>query len=327
MDQPHQIFTDLLNVEVNTIVKHSMTAAKMPTLPFALLDIAQLYGEALARFGVDTSHYMAKSNASCWAAIAGAKLVREDSWSHETEQTTYERACVQLWERDHGRGGKPSAQDLFNYALDLWPALGAPPGTKPPKLLDVPTQFPMAGVRNGWDTFERLRIAAHEAIENIHDDQDRVITSRIISSCSHMKYVVQRLQQHPEQVEAKRSWMQRDGGYAQLDELIPKTRRELLSSTQRGKRIPQPLTPEELAFVRKAWEVGCESVVAQTVVQLDGDVVTRISDRLLDGTFAAHREAILAAHQRSIDMGLEHWRSLVQVAIDLVTKVLRALAR
>lgn len=43
----------LLNIEVNTIVRDSMTAEQMPVLPHALLDIANDYARALCNLGVD----------------------------------------------------------------------------------------------------------------------------------------------------------------------------------------------------------------------------------------------------------------------------------
>ena len=42
-----EIGRDLLNLEINTIVKPNLTSLKMPALPHALLDIASLYRSTL----------------------------------------------------------------------------------------------------------------------------------------------------------------------------------------------------------------------------------------------------------------------------------------
>lgn len=39
------------------------------------------------------------------------------------------------------------------------------------------------------------------------------------------------------------------------------------------------LTAEQVALIHKAWDVGTERIVLQTVIQIDGDVTTRISKR------------------------------------------------
>ena len=49
----------LLNIEVNTIVRDSMTAEQMPVLPHALLDIANEYARTLCNLGVDLVPFFA----------------------------------------------------------------------------------------------------------------------------------------------------------------------------------------------------------------------------------------------------------------------------
>ena len=74
MERTDGIFEDLLNIEVNTIVKHSMTAEKMPPLPFALLDIISDYGNALAELRVEIKPYFEKSRAQCWTQCPDAAI-------------------------------------------------------------------------------------------------------------------------------------------------------------------------------------------------------------------------------------------------------------
>jgi hypothetical protein len=61
MGRGHDIFEDLLDVEVNTLVTDRIRVDKMPALPFALLDVLAIYSQALLEVGVD----LGESQNSC----------------------------------------------------------------------------------------------------------------------------------------------------------------------------------------------------------------------------------------------------------------------
>jgi hypothetical protein len=315
MERTDGIFEDLLNIEVNTIIKHSMTAEKMPPLPFALLDIISTYGNALAELRVDLGLYFAKSREDCWKQLQG---------------TEHEAKARAVYRTVHGADRQPTEAELLDYVNDLWAVLGA---ETPPPLAIAPTHFSMLDIDNGWETFERLRIAAHDAHAHIVDGHDRVVLSRIVGSCARLKYILQGLQQRPPQPpKDPRTRMRiptRDPDepleYATLAELIPMSRNQLLSAGLRHKRIPRLLNSGDLTLVRKAWEVGVDCVLMQTCVQIDGDVLTRISEELLREDATGKRELIIEAHKRSVELGLSHWRVLVQVAAELVGDAFRKL--
>jgi len=89
--------------------------------------------------------------------------------------------------------------------------------------------------------------------------------------------------------------------------------------------LPQPmgrdlaLTAEQLITVRKIWEVGIATVVMQTVVQLDGDIVTRIHQ----GHEAASSQPIHELHRQSVDSAIKHWQFLFETLTQFATSVLR----
>lgn len=311
MERTDGIFEDLLNIEVNTIIKHSMTAEKMPPLPFALLDIISDYGSALAQMRVDLEPYFQPSRQECWKLIEG---------------TSHDARAREVFALVHP-SKSPRPGELLNYVNDLWPVLGA---EKPPPLAPEPKEFSMQRVDNGWETFERLRIAALDASTHIPAGHDRVVLTRIVGSCARLKYIVQGLQQKPPTPPARprRSWFSRDIDepieYAALAELIPKSRNQLLSAGLRHKRIPRLLNSDDMSLVRKAWEVGVECVLMQTCVAIDGDVVTRISEQLLQEELEK-REVLIDAHKRSVEIGLSHWQALVKVASEMVGNAFRRL--
>jgi hypothetical protein len=75
-----------------------------------------------------------------------------------------------------------------------------------------------------------------------------------------------------------------------------------------------PLDDRQRLVLRKAWELGTEQVVMQTVVYLDGDVITRIRPDLAEG----NRRDLLDVHQKGVDTSMAFWRHLVDVVRSIV---------
>jgi hypothetical protein len=349
MERRYGMFEDLLNIEVNTIVKPSMTAEKMPPLPFALLDIIEEYGTKLqVELGIDLAPYLRPSAEACWRRIEEQEQRKHQEKDYGSQgEDKYDRHRNYLEEAQRTRARVPgqgpprgerdfAEQPTFDCLADLWPAFKTSylaadhvdEGCEAPPVGafgEVGASFLMDKVNNGWDTFERLRIATSMAPKDKIKDHE-VTVARIISSCSRIKYLIQGLQQNPPNSKPRRR-ARGDAAVAELHELIPKTRNQLLHGEVRHKNVPHLLRSEELGQVRKIWEVGTERVLMQTCVQIDGDVVTRISEQLFEPDMVPLREMIIDAHRRSVDVGLAHWRSLVEVAIELFSKVLGKLTR
>jgi hypothetical protein len=51
------------------------------------------------------------------------------------------------------------------------------------------------------------------------------------------------------------------------------------------------------------WEVGVETVVMQSVIQLDGDVITRIQRRYAE----QEQKHVLEFHRMSVDLSIRFW--------------------
>lgn len=335
MQAPNEIFSDLLNVEINTIVKHSMTAEKMPALHFALLDIIAEFSGVLADAGVDLEPFISPSRAECWERIqrhtesdTPLPQTYDEGRDHIDEaRTAYATLSGKQAPSRRALIASPDFNPaLFNCLSDLWPAF-TPYYIGEPRPAPLTKPFAMTRVTNGWDSFERLRIAALLAQPHL-DKHHQVLLSRIIGACSRLKYIVQGLEQRcerPKIDEARRGWLFQHRAPPEIttiEELIPKSRNALLSGKLRHRQIPRFLRADEFGVVRKIWEVGTELVLVQTCVQLDGDVVTRISETLLSTEMAETHKIILAAHQENISTGLSHWRSLVDVALKLVKDVI-----
>ena len=80
-----------------------------------------------------------------------------------------------------------------------------------------------------------------------------------------------------------------------------------------------PLTADELITLRKVWEIGLETVVMQTVVQLDGDIVTRIQV----GRETAANKSIHGLHRQSVESALAHWQFLGKTLTEFLSTTLQ----
>jgi hypothetical protein len=68
--------------------------------------------------------------------------------------------------------------------------------------------------------------------------------------------------------------------------------------------------------VRKAWELGLEQVLMQTIVQLDGDVVTRMTPDVAQGLYPDLNDL----HLEGVTKGISVWTLLLDV-IDRIARI------
>lgn len=233
----YDIGRDLLCLEVNTIEKPNLTGRKMPVLPHALLDIAEVYITWLAE-RIDLSEY--------WTLSASQRQVASSD--------SQDSSGVATWQ---------------GFQLTT-----------------------------GWETFDKLRWAATRALRAEPGQQlglsssDKVILTRIRRNCDLLKKMIEDLKDDPH-------WR---------DLLLDKTREDLLETTMRRK-LSGRLPVEYAILLRKVWDMGVESVCMQTVIQIDGDVITRVQEGLAEDK----RSHILDIHAGSIEVSLKHWETLVKI--------------
>ncbi len=81
---------------------------------------------------------------------------------------------------------------------------------------------------------------------------------------------------------------------------------------------PVPFSGDDILTIRKAWELGTEVIVMQTVVQLDGDAVTRLND----ASASAEQQMLRAVHQRGVETALGQWNSLVGTFVTVINNLM-----
>ena len=261
MDTGQRIVDDLLNLEIDIIIKPGMTARKMPEPPHALLDVIGMYDTYLCQ--------AANRMNPVWDAMGTP------------------RPPVQV--RPSSESPEPQSP---NRQTD--PATGRL--TQPLRTASVPDVI-------SEDVFDQLRERAVEAEavyrrlvaveKRLPEDETGVILTRIFRNCDQVKALLTK----PEVKSVLRAGVDRDN----------------------ARTLVLPLESPDIVVLRKIWEIGTETVVMQTVAQLDGDIVTRIQR----GREVAAYKPLHDLHQQAVASALKHWQVLAQTVATFMSSVLR----
>jgi hypothetical protein len=159
-------------------------------------------------------------------------------------------------------------------------------------------------ITNDWSTFDKIRIVAKYAYveQMIVDEEQRIMLIRIRRNCDHIKGILRKL-----------------GRNEKLKNFINVDDDQLNKNLQNESFSIEELEFDHITTVRKIWEIGTESVVIQTVIQVEGDVITRITPQLMDKQYTDEiRNILFTVHRNSMDVGLSHWKNLIGIVIELV---------
>jgi len=77
------------------------------------------------------------------------------------------------------------------------------------------------------------------------------------------------------------------------------------------------IDPHYVSLIRKSWDMGVEQVVMQTVIQLDGDMISRIQKGYEKEEFRGLQQLHLATCR----MGVETWETMTKLVIHFVGKI------
>jgi hypothetical protein len=241
------VATDLLNLEINTIIKKKMmTARKAPSPPHVLLDIAGQYEDQMKDPPDEDGFGM--------RVLVAKKQAEEEGGD---------------WIWKAGDPGRPtvSSQSFHNLYVTARYKVEASFDTSVGFRKDTPTP--------------RL------------NDSQKTILDRIRKSSVEIADILKRLEDSQEE------------GWA-----VGMTRSQVNVAARDEANLGKPgvaLTDQEWMRIRKIWEIGVEEVVMQTVIQLDGDVVTRIN-RTFAGPAHAH---LWKAHLDGTKVAMDSWHFLV----------------
>ena len=218
------------------------------------------------------------------------------------------------------------------------------------KLQELSIREPIYWQYAGMRSFGELRDRAKKAIEKFEKDLKTASKDEEEDIRENIK-ILERIQEQSSEIvgifyqlkESVKDKIGKIGGYSDVPEHV---KREILEDMKnKGELKPVDphresemwnndidrqrmneiedlsLTTEQITLIRKAWEIGTERIVLQTVIQIDGDVTTRISKHFSKNP----DDAVLHIHNDSISTSTEFWSTLVKTLTEIAGKAFKAI--
>jgi hypothetical protein len=296
------IVKDLFNIEVNTILRDKISAQKMPSVRNALMDIGVEYFEVLEE--VEKVYRRAKKVDSAFKINDKRKSLGfytsdEKEMADEKEikgikdelMIVDPSVCEQL-------GGFQAFTIMRRWADNLLQEPNCADYLKEKKhLLSV-----LPRIKENADMLKGMfsRICRRELDKDHKDELARRLKGKKPSELTSETVVQESWELEPEQTG---SWTNQF------------TRAEIIGLND---QLSLLMKQSELVMVRKIWEVGTEVIAMQTVIQVDGDVITRLNPNYLEEKVY---EKLSDYHNDGVNMALSYWANLVGIAQALLGRL------
>jgi len=203
--------------------------------------------------------------------------------------------------RDHME--KPAAEGQPDPSLDRLQGFTPAPGADQ---ADPLTNGPATFEALQWAAFAALRLGAPPG-KVLFTEEERAVLARIRANCRQLREAVRKLDQ----------LFSGTPTAALFDTTMDKTMAGLMASPRPVLHIDTDIT----LLVRKAWDIGTETVLLQTALQIDGDLVMRVSSALDEEKRAFFSDL----HKSMVEIGIRQWTALFDLARSLVGAVGREL--
>ncbi len=282
---------NLTNLEINTIIKENLTARKMPDPANAILDVALTYAWKLNDLGFDLERWFRTCDGD-----EDARPPRRDCTQAEARQDLARFGTA--LERLAG-----AARETAEAALAESGAAGEDKESKPAGDLDH-----RAGEQHitvDASTFITLRWAAW-------------IAARDSATQAGQSVLLDRIRQNSDQLKNLLLDYYGDPGFESVRGRSRTTINKIATSEEAAKRPLWELKPADMTTLRKIWEIGVQDVVAQTVIDLDGDSITYISRRYTAPSWGH----ILEVHRFGVTAAVGYWNNLMQALQRFLTDLI-----
>ncbi|PID85098.1 MAG: hypothetical protein CSB13_09775 [Chloroflexi bacterium] len=305
------IVQDLFKIEVNIILRDNITAQKMPNPRHALLDIGKEYCKALEEMEIWRRHHRSRTRRETF-------LVEKDVFANMRQRMGYlteEEAATQTIDASQqGRIVSPNVADelggfdafdvIRNWADSLLDDLEKESYLSPAQLAVLPR------IKDNSDLIKGMYSAICLRDPVLNDPQQQTSSGNLAMRLAEMSED----DMTPNTVveESKRICKALGKPEHAYDLTNEYTRSDLVN---RAGIKPLPLRDSDLVMIRKVWELGTEVIAMQTIVQVDGDVITRLNpDYMNEEAYPRLHEY----HNKGVNIALEHWSNLVNVAKELI---------
>lgn len=268
-EQFSSIANDLMNIEVNIILKEDIPVQKMPDPRHALIDIGKMYGKTLRSLS-----YLAEPCA-------------------DPDQIEMEEAAE--WEEKNWEGSFDAFDDLRSWADEILDCLEEYEDLTTQEKTDLSI---LSRIKDNSDQIKGIFTALILRDEDLGISEDNLDNPNDVVTILDARSDLDDFQKH---------YLTNRFSRAQL----------VVAQSNIEKYPPLDLTPDEVVLLRKIWEIGVEVVAMQTIIQVDGDVMTRIHPNYLSDTYKLLHEY----HNEGVGISLSFWKDLVNVAKELVISI------
>jgi hypothetical protein len=295
-DGIQKIAEDLTSLEINTIIAPNMTAGKMPHPRHALISIARDYDRALLEISnrlklsginiTDTNFDVETGIFNFHTKEYSPKNNSRHSYVHEGSYNYFvflrRFACSLLLDAEK--------QDYKEQKTDV---------VMLQRIRDSSDQI--KGIFNAFKSRVSSKTVDAKTLQLIQQTKAKVQEER---------------EKHPDAEAADKI------NYADKDINIELWDNNYTRTEIEAERPPFPLTSDEIVTIRKAWEINIEVIAMQTVIQLDGDVITRINPEYTTLESAMIRNI----HNDCVNYSMNAWSQLVGLVKDFFEDIIKFFA-
>lgn len=293
----------LLTLEINTVQKDGMSAQKMPTAPNALIEVAQAYWTFLCSKAQDFGIVGVP------LAPLSANVSRSFDWGREpypqatgTGDRPVQKPKSEPYPPGHNATFLQQPPDVANFLVfDHLREIAA-------WISEMQSRFSnLAGDPSGGLS-GRLKLGSDELAEarrisKNFRPEERPVLHRIRRNSDQFKSILDR-------IDASVTGAG-DAVYGERKLVIHRASDDTLFSAA------------DLVAIRKAWDIGTEIVLMQTVIQIDGDVINRFQA----GTDTPGRTQLHSMHASAVDLSFRYWRWLAEAMAELAGRAVSTLLR
>lgn len=296
------IVKDLFNIEVNTILRDNISAQKMPNPRHALVDIGKEYFESLRKMEQSYRAFLRESGLEQIESGEVEFDVMRQEWGFYTQdeidsgipRDNRVRLVVQPLVRDQLGGF--AALDVMRMWAD--------------RFLDDPQS-------ERYLTNTQISI-----LPRIKDNADMLkgMLSTICRRDSKLKEkgLAKELEKIP-RAKLTPNTVVELSQQLDLERTLVLTNQYTRSEIVNDESIPPlPVKDSELVLVRKVWELGTEVIAMQTIIQVDGDVITRLNPSFMD---EKKYPDLKTHHNDGVAIALKYWGDLITIAKELVLAI------
>jgi len=321
------ITQDLFSIEVNIILRNNITAQKMPSPRHALLDIGKEYCAELDAMETRRQDYNRDPNEKSvlfededMFEKMRHKLgyMTEDEYDEELEERSRSKSIFDEEDEvdedmvvSHKVGSELGGFDAFdvlrNWADDLIDDEEKEEFLLPDQLAVLPRIKDNADLIKGmYSAICRRDPILNDPNRPEDENLEKLLEKREAESRISPNTIVKL----SKRIDYKRA----------IDLTNEYSRSDLVNSDDIESL---PIRESDLMSIRKIWELGAEVIAMQTIVQIDGDVITRLNPNFLD---EAQYPKLHDYHNQGVNIALAHWNSLVTVAKELLVATAKGIS-